>query len=154
MSHGVKTQREQGPKKGQHFTRGTIALVQTHRVGEWVRKQGCGWVEGRGVRGVGVGEEGGVWGVGGEVRGGERGWGWGRGNKEVGKGSNFEDVRFFPTRNFPSILLFYFCLSWFSSMCVFLLLLSFCAATSMVLDIVEGQKRGRGAQKWPKFSMV
>ena len=47
-------------------------------------------------------------------------------------------------------LLFYFCLSWFSSMCFLLFFvlgnsswLSFCAPTTMVLDIVEGQKRGR-----------
>ena len=60
-------------------------------------------------------------------------------------------------------LLFYFCLSWLSSMCCFLCFLlffvfgnsswlSFCAPTSIVLDIVEGQGRG-GAQKWPKFIM-
>ena len=54
--------------------------------------------------------------------------------------------------------LFYLCLSWFSSMCCFLFVfgnsswISFCAPTSMVLDIVEGQGRG-GAQKWPKFTM-
>ena len=57
-------------------------------------------------------------------------------------------------------LFFYFCLSWFSSVCCFLCFLlffvpwlPFCAPTSMVLDIVESQRRGRGAKKWPKFIM-
>ena len=60
-------------------------------------------------------------------------------------------------------LLFSFCLSWFSSTCCFLCLLlffvpgnsswlSFFVPASMVLDIVEGQGRGRG-QKRPKFNM-
>ena len=55
-------------------------------------------------------------------------------------------------------LLFYFCLSCVVFFVSFVLRswqfpgLSFCAPTSMVLDIVEGQGRGR-AQKWPKFIM-
>ena len=31
MSYGVKTPKTGRPKKGQHFMRGKIALVQTHR---------------------------------------------------------------------------------------------------------------------------